>query len=108
MAIDPLDLLDNDFNIIGNRFTDARNIIRKANLSVSQAIQIAKMMTTQEILDNLDKYRYEIDVYNVFSNFLMSLSLSQDAKVVDLLGKVYATQLKESKKDKKGEKLEGE
>jgi len=108
MSIDPLDLMDNDFSVINNSVTGYRNILRRGNLSINQAIEMAKMMTTKEVLRNPDKYHYEIDVYDVFCDFLLSLSLSQNAKSLDLLGKVYAVQVKDKDKKSGKEKLENE
>lgn len=127
--LDLIDLLDNDFNIIGNKFIDSRNIFRKANLSVKQAVQMAKMLVVREVLDNMSwvcpfcntvnkchicgeerpMYLYESDVYSRFSFHVANLSLSQDAKAIDLLGKIFTVQIKEAKEKKeKGDKLEGE
>jgi len=108
MSIDPLDLMDNDFSVIGNNVTGRRNILRRGNLSVSQALQMAKSFTTNEILAHPGDYFYENDVYQLFSFYLLHLSLSQDAKSLDLLAKVYAVQIKESVKGKKEDKLDND
>ena len=125
---DPLELMDNDFNVIGNVITSSRNIFRRGNLSVKQVLTGAKFITTAEVLSVVDwtcpycnavnrchkcgtprpKYLYEGDVYAGFFANLINLSLSQDSKALDLLGKIYSGVVKGKLKDKKDEKLDND
>lgn len=119
-----LDMLDNDYNIIANRFFDDNNIIRKANLSTAQAIQSAKWMVTEEVLQGLPyicpycksivachvcgkpkpKYLYEANVYNHFTEKVHHLSLSSNGKAFDTVAKTISETLRFDGKSKKEEK----
>lgn len=107
-GFDYQDMMDNDFNVIANKFFDNRNIIRKAILSRPQSWEVALRFTTDEVIAHPEKYLYENDAYALMAHFLLDTSLSMDGEAFKTTAKVISRNVAEVRQKKNEQKLESE